>query len=157
MRKRIIEPTQQITEEIDQPWLNLEEIAQVEITSELEGFPIESALALPSDASWRAASAGEQTIRLLFDEPRSLSLIRLLFEEEAQERTQEFVLRYSCDAGQNYHDITRQQYNFSSPDSTRELESYNVDVHGVTALELIITPDINGGNAHASLSQWAVA
>ncbi len=157
MRKRIIEPSKQITEEIDQSWLNLEVIAQVEITSELEGFTIESALALPSDAYWRAASAEEQTIRLRFDEPQSLRLIRLLFEEEAQERTQEFVLRYSSDAGESYHDITRQQYNFSSPDSTRELENYTVDLHGVTALELIITPDINGGNAHASLSQWAVA
>ena len=49
MRKRIIAPVQH-----DQGWLNVEGLAEVEITSEDAAHPIESAL-LPGRASgWRA-------------------------------------------------------------------------------------------------------
>ena len=157
MRKRIIEQGIQEASEAEHNWLNLQGMAQVEITSEEEAHPIESALNADSGSCWRAAIAGEQTLRLLFDEPQRITLIRLLFQEDSQERTQEFVLRWSPDGGASYHDIARQQYNFSSPDSTRELEDYIVDLNGVTALELCIIPDISGGSAHASLTRWSVA
>jgi hypothetical protein len=158
MRKRIIdEQGVQEVSEAEHNWLNLESMAQVEITSEEEAHPIESALVAGSDSFWRAAKPGEQTLRLLFDEPQRVTLVRLLFQEDHQERTQEFVLRWSSDGGATYHDIARQQYNFSSPDSNRELEDYIVDLNDVTALELCIVPDISGGTAHASLAQWSVA
>lgn len=157
MRKRIIdEQGVQEASEANHHWLNLESVAQVEITSEDEAHPIESALAIGSDSFWRAAKSGEQTLRLLFDEPQRVTLIRLLFQEDHQERTQEFVLRWSSDSGDSY-EIARQQYNFSSPDSNRELEEYTVGLDGVTALELSIIPDISGGSAHATLAQWSVA
>ena len=44
MRKRIIAPVQQETAPPDQDWLNVEELAEVEITSEDAAHPIESAL-----------------------------------------------------------------------------------------------------------------
>jgi len=79
------------------------------------------------------------------------------FQEDNQERTQEFVLRWSADGGQSYHDIARQQYNLSLPDSTLEIEDYGVDLNGVTGLELCVIPDISGGGARASLAEWRVA
>jgi len=157
MRKRIIERDNQEVSRTEYHWLNLENIAQAELTSEDAAHPIESALVSGSGSGWRAAEPGEQTLRLLFDEPRRIELIHLAFQEDGQERTQEFVLRWSSDRGKSYHDITRQQYNFSSPDSTRELEDYRVDLAGVTALELRLIPDISGSNARASLAEWRIA
>ncbi len=82
---------------------------------------------------------------------------QLSIQEDEQARTQEFVLRWSPDGGQSYREIVRQQYNFSPPEEARELEDYNVDLDGVTALELRIVPDISGGSARASLAQLRVA
>jgi hypothetical protein len=137
--------------------LDLEPLAEVEITSEDVDHPIESALIPGISSGWRAAEPGEQTIRLWFDEPLRLKRIQLLFQEGEQERTQEFVLRWSPDGGQSYREIVRQQYNFSPPETAREIEDYNVDLDGVTALELKIVPDIGGGGAQASLAQLRVA
>jgi hypothetical protein len=80
-----------------------------------------------------------------------------VFQENEQVRTQEFVLRWSPDSGQSYREIARQQYNFSPPGTTRELEEYSVQLHGLTTLELIIVPDIGGGSAHASVAQLRLA
>jgi len=80
-----------------------------------------------------------------------------VFSEGELERTQEFVLRWSPDGGQSYREILRQQYNFSPPDAAREVEDYDLDLDGVTALELKIVPDISGGGARASLAQLRVA
>jgi hypothetical protein len=51
----------------------------------------------------------------------------------------------------------RQQYNFSPPAAVHEVEDYDVDLDGVTALELRIMPDISGGSAQASLAQLRLA
>lgn len=155
MRKRIIEPGIQKESETEHNWLNLESLAEVEITSEEEAHPFEAAL-VPGGGYWQAAIAGEQTLRLLFDQAQQVQAIRLIFQESDEERTQEFVLRWSAD-GKTYHDIARQQYNFSSPDSNRELEEYHVELSGVTALELCIIPNISGGASRASLAEWRIA
>jgi hypothetical protein len=63
------------------------------------------------------------------------------------------VLRWSSDGGQSYQEIVRQQYNFSPPDTTRELEDFTVELDGLTNLELSIIPNISGGPACASLNQ----
>lgn len=157
MRKRIISHNLQNVSPVDQSWLDLQRLAQVEITSEEATHPIEAALISGVGSGWRAAEAGEQTIRLLFDESQRIRLIQLLFHEDQQARTQEFVLRWSPDAGQSYREIVRQQYTFSPPGMTRELEDYTVDLVGVTALELRIVPDISGGDARASLAQLRIA
>jgi hypothetical protein len=157
MRERIIGPGPGNVAAAEPGWLDLERLAQVEITSEDNDYPIESALIPGRGSGWRAAQPGEQTIRLRFDEPLRIKRIRLVFHEDEQERTQEFVLRWSPDGGQSYRDLVRQQYNFIPPETAREIEDYNVDLVGVTVLELRIVPDISGGGAQASLAQLRVA
>jgi hypothetical protein len=157
MRKRIIGHGPRDVAAAEPGWLDLEHLAQVEITSEDADYPIESALTSGIGSGWRAAQPGEQTIRLLFDEPLRLKRIHLVFSEGELERTQEFVLRWSPDGGQSYREILRQQYNFSPPEVAREVEDYNLDLDGVTALELKIVPDISGSGARASLAQLRLA
>ena len=157
MRKRSIGHGPRDVAAAEPGWMDLESLAQVEITSEDVDHPIESALIPGTGSGWRAAQPGEQTIRLLFNEPLRLIRIHLVFQEDEQERTQEFVLRWSPDDGQSYREIVRQQYNFSPPEAAREVEDYDVDLDNVTALELRIVPDISGGSARASLAQLRVA
>jgi len=154
MRKRIMN---QNDSPVDRSWMDLEHLTQVELTSEDTAYPIEAALISGFGSGWRAAESGEQAICLLFDEPQRIRHIQLLFLENQQQRTQEFVLRWSHDAGQSYQEIVRQQYNFSPPDMTREYEDYTVDLVGVTALELRIVPDISGGDTRASVAQLRIA
>jgi len=54
-------------------------------------------------------------------------------------------------------EIVRQQWNFSPPNSMREVEEYQVDLSGVNVLELVIVPDISGGVARASLKSLRVS
>ena len=157
MRKRLIGHGPGEVAAAEPGWLDLERLAQVEITSEEVDYSIEAALIPGTGLGWRAAQAGEQTIRLLFDEPLRLRRIHLVFHEGGQERTQEFVLRWSRDGGQTYREILRQQYNFSPPAVAQEVEDYDIDLAGVTALELRIVPDISGGGARASLAQLRLA
>ena len=93
MRKRIIPSVQKDTPPPSEDWLDLERLAQVEITSENAAHPIESALLPGRSLGWRATGPGEQTIRLLFAHPQRLRRIWLEFVEPVTERTQEFVLR----------------------------------------------------------------
>ena len=123
----------------------------VEVTSEAKQYPVESALVAGEMRGWRASDSGTQTIRLIFDQPQRLTRIALVFEEIETTRTQEFVLRWSSDGGRSFREIVRQQWNFSPPNTSREVEEYQVDLSGVTVLELIIVPDISRGSAHASL------
>jgi hypothetical protein len=157
MRKRVIESVERRTPDTERPWLRLEELAQVEVTSEDPAHPVESALAGDRTTGWRAERPGRQTIRLLFDQPQKVSRISLAFREEERERTQEFVLRWSSQEGQSSREIVRQQYNFSPPGATLEEENYDVALDGVTSLELIINPDISGGSARASLERLDIA
>jgi hypothetical protein len=135
-------------------WMDVARSARVEITSEDPAHPIEQALLPGHEAGWRAAVPGEQTIRLVFDEPARLTRIRLGFVERATERTQEFVLRWSPDGGRSYHDVVRQQYTFSPRGATSEVEEFRVDLTGVTAMELAIEPDQGRGEALATLAEW---
>ena len=48
-------------------------------------------------------------------------------------------------------EIVRQQWNFSPPETIREVEDYPVELASVTVLELIIVPNVSGGIARASL------
>ena len=72
-------------------------------------------------------------------------------------RTQQYVLRWSSDGGELLHEIVRQQWNFSPQGATSETEDYRVELSDVAVLELIITPDISGKLAFASLGQLRLA
>lgn len=141
----MITPIPQGARPSSQPWLNLENVAAVQLTSEEQAHPIEAALLPREKQGWRASEPGEQTIRLIFSEPQSLRRIYLVFEEFDNRRTQEFLLRWSPDAGLSFREIVRQQWNFSPPGTTRETEDYTVDLSNVTILDLVIVPDISGG------------
>jgi hypothetical protein len=157
MRKRLITTTSQNAPHLDKDWLNLDSAATVEVTSETKEYPVESALVSGQMRGWRAADSGTQTIRLIFDEPQKLTRVSLLFEEAETERTQEFVLRWSPDGGRSFQEIVRQQWNFSPPTTSREIEDYHVELSDVTALELVIVPDISRGAARASLKSLRVS
>src|SRR5262245_7528302 len=157
MRKRIIAPVQKITAPPDQGWLNVESLAEVEITSEDGDYPIESALLPGRSPGWRAAEPGRQTIRLLFDHPQQVRRIWLNFVEPVTQRTQEYVLCWSPDGGQSFQEIVRQQWNFSPQGANSETEDHHVELPAVTVLELSIIPDTSGEKAFASLAQLRLA
>jgi len=153
MRKRLISNDEHLGEE----WLLVDQVATVEVSSEDPEHPVDAALLPGAEGGWRAAASGPQTIRLMFDQPQRIRHIRLIFNETSVERTQEFLLGWSGDRGQPFREIVRQQWTFSPQGATRELEDYEVDLTAVSALELRINPNISGGNAVASLTQWLVA
>jgi hypothetical protein len=156
MQKRLV-VTPELRSVAEESWLNLEAMAQVELTSEDPACPIEGAL-LPNDLpGWRASAPGTQSIKLLFHQPQQLRRILLRFEEPSNSRTQEFVLRWSPDGGRSSQDLVRQQYTFSPEGSTSEIEDLNVDLRSVTALELTIIPDQGREQAHACLAEWRLA
>ena len=157
MRKGIRAQHPQHVSATDRGWLDLPQLAEVELTSEDPAYPIEAAFLPGTGSGWRAAQPGEQTIRLLFDQPQRVRRIQLLFHEHQQARTQEFLLRCSQDRDQSYREIVRQQYHFSPPGTTREFEDYAVDLTEVTVVELKIVPDISGGEARASVVQFRIA
>ena len=151
MRTRLIIPIPETVRSRAERWLDVERAAVVEITSEEKGYPVESAFVSGEMRGWRAAEPGPQTIRLIFDQPQKLKQISLVFEEKEIQRTQEFVLRWSSDGGNSFREIVRQQWNFSPPQTKREVEEYQVELSNVTLLELVIVPNMSGGVARASL------
>ena len=157
MRKRLITPTAETIRTRGEGWLDVERNAVVEVTSEDEDYPVESAFASEDARGWRASGPGTQTIRLLFDQPQRSRCISLVFEENDIARTQEFVLRCSADGERPFKEIVRQQWNFSPPETIREVEEYQVELLNVVVLELVIQPNISGGDASASLKNFRLS
>ena len=157
MRKRITAPAFQHAEPLGIDWLLLEELAEVEVSSESPGHPIEAALIPGHALGWRAGAPGTQTIRLLFERPQPLKRIWLRIIEPNVERTQQYVIRWSSDGGRSFDDVVRQQWNFSPQGATTETEDHRVELPAVTVLELSITPNTSGGAAVASLAQLRLA
>jgi len=156
MRKRIIGAgTAQSAVESDGGWFNLSEIATVEVTSEDNCFPIETVFSSDGGPGWRASRVGEQLIRIVFDEPLALRRIRLRFHESEWVRTQEFTLRW-CPATGGRTEVVRQQWNFCPTGSTTELEEYAVSLESVSALELVIKPNMSRNDGVATLAEWRI-
>lgn len=157
MRKRLIEPAPHSNPDVNRGWLHLETAALVEVTSEAEGYPVDGALLSDGKRGWHAAAPGTQTIRLLFDQPQTIRVIRLVFKEEEFSRTQEFVLRWLPSGATAWKDIVRQQWNFSPPATTRECEEYEVELTAAATLELSINPDISRVGTRASLERLQIS
>jgi len=154
MRKSKISPLQDDNSSHREDWLDVDALARVEITSEQQGYPIESALG--AGQGWRASGPGKQTIRFVFENSQRLRRIKLQFVEPLIERTQEYVLRSSSDGGRTFRDIVRQQWNFSPEGSTTQTEEHQVDLPNVDVLELSIVPDTKGGSACATMAQLRI-
>lgn len=156
MRKRLINLPAGERDSASGDWLRLDELAEVELTSEESTHPVEAALAPGKGPGWRASSPGPQTIRLRFSRPLNVRRMRIAFEEPERSRTQEFVLRWSSARSEGWREIVRQQFNFSPAGASREVEEYRVELTDVVGLELIIVPEIGGGEARASLQEFRV-
>jgi hypothetical protein len=158
MRKRVVGQASNQTEaESTQRWVDLQEIASVEVTSEDPRFPIESVFSSTGGPGWRAQDKGPQQIRIIFDRPMPVKRIHLKFIETEVERTQEFALRWSAGNGAAPKEVVRQQWNFSPSGSTFEVEDYDVLLDGASTLELVIRPDLTHGDAVATLAEWRIA
>jgi XRCC1 N terminal domain len=135
-------------------WLDLENIATVEISSEEPGYPVESVFVSGAHPGWRAQDPGEQKLRVIFDEPRPIHVIELHFTESQCERTQEFRLGWESAEGGQTREIVRQQWNFSPHGAVQQVERYDVNLERVSTVELSINPDIANPNAKATLLKW---
>jgi hypothetical protein len=158
MRKRIASlSSDQKESKFHEGWVDLEQIATVEVTSEDPNFLVESVFGASNGPGWRAREKGEQQIRIIFDQPMSVKRIHLKFIEAEVERTQEFTIRWASAKGGATKEVVRQQWNFSPRGSSKEVEDYEVCLDAVSALELAITPDLGRGDAIASLAEWRIA
>ena len=158
MRKRIVSGTSiENRSKSLESWLDLVNIATVEVTSEHPDFPVESVFSDTDDPGWRALDKGAQQIRIIFDQPTSVRRVHLRFVETEIERTQEFTIRWGGVEGGPMKEVVRQQWTFSPSGSTSEVEDYEVGLDGVSALELAIRPDLGRGNAVATLAKWRIA
>jgi hypothetical protein len=134
-------------------------IAAVWITSEAAEAPIDHVFDQhggPGGSRWVAAGPGEQRLILAFDTPQTLRTISLEVEEPEVSRTQVLLLSVSCDGGQTYQELRRQEYTFSPPGTTFEREEWGVTVEGATHLQLVITPDKGGAPCWATLTSLAL-
>jgi hypothetical protein len=157
MRKRLLVPLSNKDAAPKSGWLDLEQAAVVEVSSEAGSHPIEGALLSDGAQGWRANSPGLQTIRLRFDHPQTIRLIRVVFREEESSRTQDFVLRWLPQGESAWKEIVRQQWNFNPPNTVEESEQYNVELLSAVAIELSINPDISRAGAMASLQRLQVS
>ena len=157
MRKRLISRPDTLAAMSADGWLDLEQAALVEVTSEADGYPVEGALLPDRGRGWRAATAGTQFIRLLFDKPQNIRAIQLLFKETQAARTQEFLLRWLPHGSASWRDVVRQQWNFSPPHTVEEREEYEVELASAAALELSVTPAIGQPGLQASLESLRIS
>jgi hypothetical protein len=156
VRKSIITPAGQDRPAEADGWMELGRVARVEVTSEDPDHPIEAALLPNRGPGWSASRPGPQTVRLVFDGPRHVRRVRLRFAADRVARTQEFVLRWA-DVASERREVVRQQWNFSAGGSAEEVEDYRVDLPGAIELELVVTPDVSGGESVATLAELRVA
>jgi hypothetical protein len=138
-------------------WLNLENLADVEVSSESPSHPIEAALIAENREGWRAGEPGAQTVRLLFTRPQSLKRISLEFTERVVARTQEYAIRWTSWDQSAHGEVVRQRWNFDPRGATSEREDHRVELEAVGVLELSIIPDVSGGSAVATLARLRLA
>jgi hypothetical protein len=135
--------------------IDIAAVATVLVTSESPDHPVDHAFdgrRGPGASRWIAGETGEQELILAFDTPQTIRQVGLEVEEPEVARTQELHLSTSCDGGQTYRELLRQEYNFSPPGTTFEREQWAVKAEGVTHLRLVIRPDKGGKPCRATLT-----
>jgi hypothetical protein len=157
MRKQVIGTNLQAAPRVPEDnWLDLNELAHVDLTSEDEAHPIEDALTGRSADGWRAGTLGPQTISIHFDKPQSVRHIHIRFVERQQERAQEFLLSYR-QSGEPKREIVRQQWTFSPNGSDEQVENYAVNLTNVETIDLVIDPDRGLNRTPATLAELRIA
>src|SRR5271165_3925029 len=154
LRKQIITPHPP-TPDAARGEIEIATVATVLVTSECPEHPIDHGFdghRGPGGTRWVAGEVGEQTVTLDFDTPQEINQILLEVEELEVARTQELQLSLSCDGGQNFRELLRQEYNFSPPGTTFEREDLAISAQGVTHLRLVIKPDKGGEPCLATLT-----
>ena len=134
-------------------------IATVLVSSEDPQHPIDNAFddhRGVGGSRWIAEQSGEQTVILAFDTPQTLRRLFLEVEEPEVTRTQELAVSVSADGGQTYRELVRQEYNFSPPGTTHELEEWAIPAGAISHLRVIIKPDKGGKPARATLTTLAL-
>ena len=159
MRKQITDQNSTTKTRIDEQagWLDLEQLVQVEVSSEAPGHPIENALVPAKSAAtgWQAQALGPATITLRFDAPLAVTRVLLHFAEPRHERTQEWALAAVLADGSR-RELLRQGWNFSPSGSTEQREEHAVDLQQVSALTLSIDPDPGRNRYPATLAALRV-
>ena len=137
-------------------WLNVDVLADVELTSEEAAHPVEAALT-------SGGRLGVARVRTRHAEhptrvsPAAKSPAHPAPVRRGRRRAHAGVhVALVPDGGQTFREVVRQQYTFSPAGATSEVEDLNVDLVAVTALELTIIPD-QRGLAYASLAEWRIA
>ncbi|WP_447985054.1 discoidin domain-containing protein [Nitrospira sp. Nam74] len=146
LRKHIVkqDPSETVPPATSASMISIPDVASVLVSSEDPLHPIDHVFDDhngPGGTRWLAGEVGEQTIILAFDRPQRLQKVNLEIEESEVSRTQEVSLAVSVDEGHRYHEILRQEYNFSPPNTTFEREWWAVPVENMTHLRLVIKPD----------------
>jgi hypothetical protein len=111
----------------------------------------------PASGAWVADGPGERTVEVRFHKPATVRRIRLVFEERAQARTQEFTVVALSHRGERHQQVVRQQFTFSPGGATREVEEYATELVEVSAIQIRIIPDISHGPAAASLAKLQIS
>ena len=135
--------------------IDIAAVATVLVTSEAPEHPVDNAFDShrgPGGSRWIAGETGEQTLILAFDAPQTIRQVGLEVEEQEVARTQELQLAISCDRGQTYRELLRQEYNFSPSGITFEREDWAVSADAVTHLRLWIQPDKGRKPSRATLT-----
>lgn len=135
--------------------LPLVSLAEVQASSEADAHPILLAFddgTGPGGTYWKAGDPGEQTITVTFREPCTLAQITMEVEEREVARTQEVQLSLSANGGQAYHQLVRQEYNFSPQGATWEKETWKVPHDQITNVRLVIKPDKGRTDCYATLA-----
>jgi hypothetical protein len=91
---------------------------------------------------------------LAFNSPQAIRRIAIEVEEKQVARSQEVQILVSRDQEFTYDPLLRQGFNFSPPGTQFEREQWNVDLAGITHLQLRIVPDIAGKPNHARLTTF---
>ena len=142
MRKKVIALSAMPTaEQVEVEWLNLGNLAHVEVTRRVLIFRLS-----PSSGS-ETGRAGALQNRVNSSSGSSSMSPDQSIESNygSQSRRWNGPGVYSKMVGfawRRFREIVRQQWNFSPQGSTSEIEDYGVGLPGVSALELTITPDL---------------
>jgi hypothetical protein len=154
--KKTIEDSPIATADVVGTWLDLDAIAEVSVSSEDPGYPIENVFHGRGEG-WRAATPGAQHLALKFHAPTAVQRVRFVFEERSRARTQEFALDWRAVNEGASRNVVRQQFTFAPPGTSVEIEDYAPNLRDVVQLELTIVPDINDPSVVATLKDWRIA